>query len=381
MSNLYGATALTGGGTKALDGSTYYDGDDLVDGDGAIVITSSSVYAFHLDAASGAAENSPLVISPDANAGTKRWLLKSGVFAGLTLYGNIVMPDGGTIGQSAGPLLKFNDSANKLGITGCDVGFGTDNPSYSIDVQGAVAKLRVGGAGDHIIGMTGYGGDGSHQTFSIRNDGISYVAINTQNSIPLSLGVSSTTGFGSVTRQMTILVSGNVGFNETNPQAKFHLAGDMLFSGASSGLPFGEINVIGNVTETAIATQNVYVQITTFNANGESLNVTPDHTNDHLTITKAGRYFISCSITLNSVGGSGSTAEMEVKKNNGTSRVGSLHVDRSLSGGGTESGAITLTGIANLSVSDTIEVWIKNETNTQNYVVEDITLTISQKGG
>ena len=69
---------------------------------------------------------------------------------------------------------------------------------------------------------------------------------------------------------------------------------------------------------------------------------------------------------------------MEIQKNNGNARVGSLHMDRTLSGGGTESGAITMTGIVNLSVDDTIEVWIKNETNTQNYVVEDITLSLKQ---
>ena len=159
------------------------------------------------------------------------------------------------------------------------------------------------------------------------------------------------------------------------------VAGDMYFSGSGSGLVFGEINVVGNSTETAIVDQNVYVQITIFDTNGESNNVTPDHTNDHNTIVKAGIYFISCSITLNSVSGSGSTAEIEVKKNNGASRVGSLHVDRTLSGGGTESGAITITGFADLAVGDTIEVWIKNETNTQNYIVEDITLSLIQFGG
>jgi hypothetical protein len=44
--------------------------------------------------------------------------------AGLTLTGNLIIPDGGTIGQSAGPLLTFNDTSNLLNITGCLVGMG-----------------------------------------------------------------------------------------------------------------------------------------------------------------------------------------------------------------------------------------------------------------
>lgn len=86
MLNFYGSTVLTGGGVGALD---KLDGSILNDKDGAIVITESAIYPFHLDVDSGAGENSPLVISPDANAGAKRWLLKKGVFAGLTSYGKV----------------------------------------------------------------------------------------------------------------------------------------------------------------------------------------------------------------------------------------------------------------------------------------------------
>lgn len=73
MSNkIYGAISLTGGGAGALDA---IDGATLADGDMAIVITSSRPHIYRLNASSGAAENSPLVITPDTNAGTKRWLL------------------------------------------------------------------------------------------------------------------------------------------------------------------------------------------------------------------------------------------------------------------------------------------------------------------
>lgn len=72
---LYWATSLTGGGTGALD--SIVDGDDLADLDGAVVITASNIYTYSLDADSGLTESSPDIISPDANAGDKRWILTS----------------------------------------------------------------------------------------------------------------------------------------------------------------------------------------------------------------------------------------------------------------------------------------------------------------
>jgi len=66
-------TALTGGGSDALDG---IDGAQLAEGDAAIIVRSGGDIFFHyLNATSGAAENSPQVVAPDINAGNKRWEL------------------------------------------------------------------------------------------------------------------------------------------------------------------------------------------------------------------------------------------------------------------------------------------------------------------
>lgn len=67
-------SSLTGGGTGALDA---IDGEDLEDGYAAIVIdaTNGKFYVYYLDADSGATESSPDVITPDLNAGDKRWIL------------------------------------------------------------------------------------------------------------------------------------------------------------------------------------------------------------------------------------------------------------------------------------------------------------------
>jgi len=85
MSNFYGATSLTGGGSGALD---KIDGAALAAGDGAIVITTTGMLAYTLDAASGAAESSPGIISPDTNAGTKRWILANKAIGELSAEGN-----------------------------------------------------------------------------------------------------------------------------------------------------------------------------------------------------------------------------------------------------------------------------------------------------
>jgi len=68
----YFRTSLTGGTDFCLDN---IDGSRLNNGDTAIVVASGISYEYWLNASSGAAESSPTVISPDTNAGNKRWIL------------------------------------------------------------------------------------------------------------------------------------------------------------------------------------------------------------------------------------------------------------------------------------------------------------------
>lgn len=70
--NFYPATGLALGQVGDLN---TIDGVDLLDGDGAIVITDESVYIYTLVETSGDSENSPSVIAPSLNAGDKRWIL------------------------------------------------------------------------------------------------------------------------------------------------------------------------------------------------------------------------------------------------------------------------------------------------------------------
>jgi hypothetical protein len=141
---------------------------------------------------------------------------------------------------------------------------------------------------------------------------------------------------------------------------------------------YSGISVVDNAVVTAIGVMGTAVQVTVFDTNSPSNGITPDHTNDHITIPAGGTgdYMIWVSATVNSVAGPGSRFEMTVQKNNGTSNVGALHCDRNLGGGGTESGVVSMSGIATLTAADTLEVWIENETGTENYVVQNIDLSI-----
>lgn len=67
---------LTGGGTGALDS---FDGASCADGDLALAIdlTTGSMYLYLLDDDASGVESSPDIINPDANAGTKSWLLQN----------------------------------------------------------------------------------------------------------------------------------------------------------------------------------------------------------------------------------------------------------------------------------------------------------------
>ena len=56
----------------------------------------------------------------------------------VTLVANLIIPDGGTIGQAAGPLLAFDNTNNFLGITGCKIGAGTATPDVLLHISSDV---------------------------------------------------------------------------------------------------------------------------------------------------------------------------------------------------------------------------------------------------
>ena len=118
-SNIYGATALIGGGTGAVD---KIDGSSLVDKDITIAfVQGMGIYVYVLDADSGVSESSPTVEAPDTNAGDKRWLLQNinaPVVSGLTLAP-----------QSTGFTIAGGTASKTLTVTGDTTLSGTPTSS------------------------------------------------------------------------------------------------------------------------------------------------------------------------------------------------------------------------------------------------------------
>jgi hypothetical protein len=161
------------------------------------------------------------------------------------------------------------------------------------------------------------------------------------------------------------------------------IAGDttmqnLTFDGG--GMCYAEIYALDNSTATSIASATTEYQVTVFDTNGVSNNATPDHTNDHITITQAGDYLINFTATISNEAGDANLMKLYIKKNNGASVVGSLQFIRVFYGWGGEQDVAKLSGMATLAASDTIEVWVENLQNTQDYTFEDITLNVMQIG-
>ena len=143
---------------------------------------------------------------------------------------------------------------------------------------------------------------------------------------------------------------------------------------ADAGLTqYGGISVNGGVAATTINTQNVWEQFLGFTTNDSSQGATPDHTNDHITVGQTGIYLINIAASFS--GGINATYEVEVKKNNGTVDITNVHIERKLSAGG-DIGSASPSGIVSLTAADTIELWVRNTTNTDDVTIKDASMTI-----
>jgi len=107
----------------------------------------------------GAAGRSDLIVQLCDDAGESKLYLKN--LSGNPVWtvdsdGNVVMADGTTIGQAAGPLLTFDDTNNYLEIMGCDVGVGTTTPSWFVSAVNTVLQVAYDGDGFPVIALERY---------------------------------------------------------------------------------------------------------------------------------------------------------------------------------------------------------------------------------
>ena len=135
--NFYNAIGLTNGSSGYLDS---IDGADLGDGDVCfVIIATEEFYLYRLNATSGAVESSPDIISPDDNAGDKRWIL---IFDSVT---GIAHKDTHDPNDGSDPL----DTAAAAEISGV-VAAGTGT-SHSLSRADHIHAINHGITDNHIV--------------------------------------------------------------------------------------------------------------------------------------------------------------------------------------------------------------------------------------
>lgn len=142
--------------------------------------------------------------------------------------------------------------------------------------------------------------------------------------------------------------------------------------------PHASISVEGNAVETAIATAGTFVQVTVFDTNLPSNGTTPDHTQDHITIVQPGNYLMSWGATTSSAGNADVMA-LRIEKNNGATTITGTTGTRKMGAGG-DVGRMASSVTASFVAGDTVEMWVSNETDTDNLTIEDVAFTVVRLG-
>lgn len=143
-----------------------------------------------------------------------------------------------------------------------------------------------------------------------------------------------------------------------------------------------EISAESNATTTTFSGSSTdfsnKVQVVIFDTDGPSEGITPDHTNDHITIATGygGKYLILVSISFS--GGGNNVISFAAFKNNGATQI-TNRTTRKLGTGGDTGSAVNV-GIADLSAADTVELWIQNEAATTALTIEDVSFTVTRIG-
>lgn len=147
---MWWATCLTGGSAGCLDA---IDGDNLTDGDSAIVAMDNSgtyeAYLYRLED-TAATEASPSVISPDTNANNKRWRLAKILTTGLSLY----TTDGTLIATFPTAVPSYDNSVMSFAAGGTSAWVDLDDFATTGDLASYVPLSTFTAAGDVLVGAS-----------------------------------------------------------------------------------------------------------------------------------------------------------------------------------------------------------------------------------
>jgi len=195
-------TALTGGTTGCMDA---IDGARLEEGYTCEVTLSTFVtYKYRLNATSGAAESSPEIITPDTNAGNKRWLLCYS-FQDSTLAR---LPD-----QAVNMTAAASGSSGIVVADNDNIDFGTGNftlvwrgslPDWSTPTYSYLMYKVDATSGFYIAIMS----TGIIRLCLARNSSV----VNFSSTVPISFGVGTTHEITIVVVRETASVAGSITF-------------------------------------------------------------------------------------------------------------------------------------------------------------------------
>lgn len=144
-------------------------------------------------------------------------------------------------------------------------------------------------------------------------------------------------------------------------------------------IAFAEIYVYNNSNTMSVSSAG-WTQVVDFDTDGEFNDATPDHTSDDITIDVAGKYAVDVAISGENNAGVGHLLSISVFKNNGATEFLNLHLSRQLASG-TDRGAASMTGIVDLSATDTIEVWATSDSGVARTItIKSISLRVIKIG-
>ncbi len=281
-----------------------------------------------------------------------------------------------------------NDYTAHIGIND-SIGFPED---LHLDfLQVVTPRLLVGSAPDTVgLSASGlrFGGDAN---LTIGKD--NYIWQPTTNGTQVGVKYNDGVATGSDSRVEYIDGSGNVRIDLNMIDGSGHFTGDLdvegtatlegdtLWAGGGTGLPYGELYAYNQADELTISGTGMAnkIQITTFSTNGAGNLMTPEHINDHIVVNRSGVYKVEITLTVEGVIAGGGLYAFNLYRNNGTTQFQNIHASHQLAGG--ETAAVSLSGLVDVNAADTLEVWLWNENNTNNIIVDDITMSLVMVGG
>jgi hypothetical protein len=199
----------------------------LVASAGSTIDLNGNVDAIILDADGDTTISAPIDDQIDVEiAGADDFSFTANAFNVLSGSG-IVMADGATIGQAAGPLLTFDDTNNYLEITGCDVAIGLAVPAGKLHVADTSeiniylnrATVNPGNLGSFRFSGGNSGSASANVTYS------RVTGQETDNTAGSESGIIKffTVSSGAEGERVRIDSGGRTGFGTTVPLAQVHV--------------------------------------------------------------------------------------------------------------------------------------------------------------